>query len=588
MPSLIVRVPGQSPIEVPFDGYELKIGRAPDCEVVVDEHEISRNHAVITRDAQGFEIEDAGSRNGVFVNDERIERKRIGPRDRIRLGSSVELELRAREADEDDEDEEAKAPRGGGRSAGRAGRGGAGRGSRRARGGGGGPFPFLREVVFALRAEELGGRGAVHVLRSRVTTVGRDSSAGLQIEDDSLSRLHARLDRDGGTLTVSDLKSRNGVNVNGEPVLRAALEAGDLVQFGNVAFEVEREERLAWGRVWFSLGAIAALVAVVWGAMAINDTLSEHSAIAAEKDRLHRQALSSVEKGIAAFQRDEPDYARGYLLYAADLLLLTGLAPAGTSMSKPEEVFRNIARELPADERGFDFAKALDPTTVTAARTRLEGLSNHDYVERQTKSIAIELGLDEGVPQGFIDEVWSFVDQFTRYPGQIQSWLNRSPRIHPTLKMLLADAHLPEVFCYVAWVESQLDPQARSPVGAVGLWQFMVPTGRDYGLRIDQGGVDERTDPVRSTQAATRYIGSLLRRFGREQFMCALASYNRGPGAVWRAMEKIPDPMMESSKKYWYLVENGLLPKETSEYVPKIFAVRIIAEDPERFGMHRP
>jgi membrane-bound lytic murein transglycosylase D len=70
--------------------------------------------------------------------------------------------------------------------------------------------------------------------------------------------------------------------------------------------------------------------------------------------------------------------------------------------------------------------------------------------------------------------------------------------------------------------------------------------------------------------------------------MCALASYNRGENAVWRAMEKIPDPMMESSRKYWYLVENRLLPRETSEYVPKIFAAQILAEDPERFGLRSP
>jgi hypothetical protein len=498
----------------------------------------------------------------------------------VRLGSSVVLELAL---DDEDEAEERRPRRAsaahGGDGAGRRGKGA---------GGGGGPLGFLREVEYALRPQEPLARGRLKVLTSRVTTVGREASAGLPIDDESISRLHARLHREGDLLIVTDLKSSNGVLVNGEPVLRAALEDGDAVQFGNIGFEVVCRETWARRRVGIAAAALAALVVVVWGAFQINDVLSERSAIAGEKAKLHRQALASVEKGIAAFQRGDADYARGYLLYAGDLLLLSGLAPRGTSLSKPEEVFRGIARELPADQRGFDFAKALDPSTAMAARSRLEGLSNREYVERQTRLIATELGLDEGVPQGFIDEVSSFVDQFTKYPGQLQGWLNRSPRIHPTLKMLLADAHLPEVFCYVAWVESQLDPRARSPVGAVGLWQFMAPTGRDYGLRIDPGGVDERTDPVRSTQAATRYIGSLLRRFGREQFMCALASYNRGPGAVWRAMEKIPDPMMESSKKYWFLVEHGLLPKETSQYVPKIFAVRIIAEDPERFGFRRP
>jgi membrane-bound lytic murein transglycosylase D len=166
--------------------------------------------------------------------------------------------------------------------------------------------------------------------------------------------------------------------------------------------------------------------------------------------------------------------------------------------------------------------------------------------------------------------------------------MDRSDGLHDRLEGMMQEAHLPAVFTYVSWVESGLDPRATSGVGARGLWQFMAPTTRQYGLRVDRGGgVDERTDVNKSTRAATQYIGNLIRKFGREQFMCALASYNRGEGAVWRAMEKIPDPMMPSSKKYWWLVERKLLPRETSEYVPKIFAVRIIAEDPERFGFQR-
>jgi membrane-bound lytic murein transglycosylase D len=117
----------------------------------------------------------------------------------------------------------------------------------------------------------------------------------------------------------------------------------------------------------------------------------------------------------------------------------------------------------------------------------------------------------------------------------------------------------------------------------------MIPTARQYGLRIDPAsGLDERTDVTRSTTAASKYIANLLRKFGPEQFMCALASYNRGEGGVWHSMEQIPDPMMPSSKKYWYLVQHDLIPEETSKYVPKIFAAAILAGNPERFGFQRP
>ena len=70
--------------------------------------------------------------------------------------------------------------------------------------------------------------------------------------------------------------------------------------------------------------------------------------------------------------------------------------------------------------------------------------------------------------------------------------------------------------------------------------------------------------------------------------MLVLASYNRGPGAVSRAKQKVTDPMLPAHRKFWYLSEHQLLPEETREYVPKIFAVRVVAEAPERFGFESP
>jgi membrane-bound lytic murein transglycosylase D len=136
-------------------------------------------------------------------------------------------------------------------------------------------------------------------------------------------------------------------------------------------------------------------------------------------------------------------------------------------------------------------------------------------------------------------------------------------------------------------VESDLRPDTTSRAGARGLWQLMIPTAREQGLRVGPG-VDERTDVAKSTRAAASKISELLNVFGREQFMCALASYNRGDAGVQRAMKKIDDPMMESSRKFWYLVENKLLPSETSRYVPRIIATQIMAEDPARFGFRLP
>jgi membrane-bound lytic murein transglycosylase D len=174
-------------------------------------------------------------------------------------------------------------------------------------------------------------------------------------------------------------------------------------------------------------------------------------------------------------------------------------------------------------------------------------------------------------------------------PGKFQGAVRRSAAIQPVLLRILGEAQLPRVFAYVAWVESDLNPTARSGAGAVGLWQFMSKTATRYHLLVTPG-YDQRTDVELSTRAATAYISDLILVFGPEQFMCAMASYNRGEGGVQGAMMKIPQhlTMMPSSEKFWYLVEHGLLPDETSRYVPRVFATKIMAENPARFGLDRP
>lgn len=572
MPSLRIRMPGEPERDVPLEGREFRIGRADECEIVIQESDISREHAVLRAGRNGIVIEDLGSRNGMFVRGERVSRHDLAPGDTVRLGRTVEIELIDEDRSVDRRGhlaEEREVPRPAP--------------TRR-----GGPLGWLRVESWALEPDDPRAE-RIHVGATRVT-VGREKSAGVSIDDESVSRLHARLDRDAEGLMVTDLKSRNGTLVNGEAVLQSPLEPGDSVQFGDILFTVVREERLAVERLGLALVGLVVVVGAVIGLRLVSDRLTEDAAMKSTRERIHRQALTNLSDGIEAWERGEADIARAHLLFAADVLQMAGLAPPGASLHEPAKIFRNILGELPAAQRGFDFSAALDPAAAATSRAKLEGLSDRDYVHHETRRISIELGQDADVPDGFVAEVWVWVDRWIRLDrGSFQTWLNRSRTIQPDLRRLLSEAHLPEVFCYVSWVESGLNPRAQSPVGAVGLWQFMAPTGRQYGLRIDPAsGVDERTDVRRSTAAAAQYIANLLRKFGPEQFMCALASYNRGEGGVWRSMEKIPDPMMPSSQKYWYLVEHDLIPDETSKYVPKIFAAAILAGNPERFGFERP
>ncbi len=555
----------------------VRLGRSPECDIVLEDPGISREHAELAQVGESWEVRDLGSRNGTFVNDEPVERQRLTTGDVVRLGPDVTLEIlnlaqttvptrrsggaRASAAQAPASGAKATSP-----PAGR----------------------WLQDLRWTLTPRAAHSRAVA--LTQAVTTVGRDPGAGLVLNDESVSRMHARLDREGEALFVTDLKSSNGTHVNDEPVLRAPLKPGDDLRFGDVAYHLDRRVQPAWGRIALATGALVAVIAVVLLAMRLSDSMGENSQVADLEKRVRTQAIEATSAGIAAAREGDAEMARAHLMYAADLLLLSGLAPRGATLAKPAEVFREVARQLPEAEREFDFARALDQSTVEASQAQLASLTNRQYVQHQIQRYSVELGQDPDVPPGFVEAVNGYVEEFVKYKGSMKQMLERSRAMQPRIRTILASRHLPEAFCYVAWVESRLDPSQKSPVGALGLWQFMPATAREYRLVVDEANParDERTHVERSTAAAADYFATLLRDQGPEYFMLVLASYNRGHNALDRAKQKITDPMLRSTRKYWYLVEHELLPEETRNYVPKIFAVRIIAEAPERFGFEVP
>jgi pSer/pThr/pTyr-binding forkhead associated (FHA) protein len=596
--------------DVELRGDRVLLGRLDHCDVVLTGHGVSREHAELTRAGGTWTVRDLGSSNGTFVNDARVESQRLCAGDVIGIGPEItatllddaprpgvedsaggpRLERRTvkrgespraagdeahaaeSEAGETRPPREMRAPRRRARSARAAGPSGPGLAG------------LVRRVDWRLEPADPGA--AAFTLRRSVTTVGRDPGAGLPIDDESVSRMHARLDRSHARLHVTDLKSRNGTHVNDAKVLREELHDGDTVTFGDVSYGVVRTQRVAWERFGVLAAAALGLVAIVLGVGRVSESLSERAAVRDMTGRVQRQALESVRSGIAASRAGNPDIARTHFLYAADLLLLSDLAPPGASLQQPQQFFREIALRLPENEREFDFARALDPATVEASEARIATLTNREYVEHQLSRYAAELGQDPHVPPGFIEQVWGYVSSHERHPAKMRAMLQRARDTQPRIQRILEARHLPEAFCYVAWHESTLNPMAKSPVGAVGLWQIMPATARELGLRVNPANPadDERTHLEKSTAAGADYIAKLLRDQGPEYFMLVLASYNRGPGAVDRAKQRIADPMLPATRKYWYLVEHNLLPEETRNYVPQILAVRLIAEAPERFG----
>lgn len=177
-------------------------------------------------------------------------------------------------------------------------------------------------------------------------------------------------------------------------------------------------------------------------------------------------------------------------------------------------------------------------------------------------------------------EVSFWIEFFTvRDSERFQRYLNQGERYRDVVQTILEENDLPNELFYLGIIESGFVPHAKSRARAVGAWQFMKGTAKLYGLEMNSY-VDERRDPIRSTESAARYLGDLYKMFNSWEL--AIASYNCGPGRILKAIKK------GQTRDYWELVRMRLLPRETRNYLPQFIAAVIIGQNPEKFGLYDP
>ena len=156
---------------------------------------------------------------------------------------------------------------------------------------------------------------------------------------------------------------------------------------------------------------------------------------------------------------------------------------------------------------------------------------------------------------------------------QVILWLKRAGRYLPHIEKLLKQNGLPDDLKYVAIAESALRPHAGSSRGAIGFWQFVKPTGRKYGLIINDR-IDERRNLFASTEASIRYFKTLHQELG--SWTLAAAAYNMGEKGL------LGEILAQDSVKYYDLY----LPLETQHFLFRILAIKLIFSDPERYGFN--
>lgn len=153
----------------------------------------------------------------------------------------------------------------------------------------------------------------------------------------------------------------------------------------------------------------------------------------------------------------------------------------------------------------------------------------------------------------------------------------RSGKYRPQIAAALREAGLPEELSWLPLIESGFKVNALSRSRALGLWQFIPSTGYKFGLKRDKF-IDERMDPVKSTNAAIEYLKELHRIFG--DWSTVLAAYNCGEG---RVLKVIRNQNLNYLDNFWDLYER--LPRETARYVPRFLATLYILKNPERYGL---
>lgn len=264
--------------------------------------------------------------------------------------------------------------------------------------------------------------------------------------------------------------------------------------------------------------------------------------VVAQAHRLRREAETLYQAG----RRDE---ARALVRQAAETI--AAAAPDGDA-KQDDPFLRAYLRDLAATLVAW--AEPAPPALVPPVPNENQGVNGNDFAHSRINA---------------------FLNFWTAPKQQARLALGRQRLAfyRPAMARIFRDEGVPEWLLAVGFVESTYSPTARSPKQALGIWQFIPSTGASFGLQRT-AWTDERQDVTKSTRAAARYLRQLYALF--DDWALALAAYNWGEGRVARLLQRT------GVRDYWTLAAQGLMPTETANYVPSIYAAaRLLGLDPQ-------
>jgi len=283
-------------------------------------------------------------------------------------------------------------------------------------------------------------------------------------------------------------------------------------------------------------------------------------------------------KGREAALAGDFDCAREYFRQAVDALRPPeAAAPTDRellafSFQLYESALRYEALAGPAEEAG---------TSDGQVSTELEEIARpsatpEEIVQAQEAVRSDTVGVPYDIPITVNDAVLKVLAAFQGdLHGVISRGLVRSGRFIPMIHRIFEEEGIPKDLAQIALIESSFLTNARSPMKAHGIWQFMPRTGRAYGL-TSNAIVDERSDPEKATRAAARYLSYLHGLF--DDWYLAMAAYNAGEGKILRAMQRT------GARDFWDLAATRAIRPQTQNYVPAVIAATLIVRNPVHYG----
>ncbi len=278
--------------------------------------------------------------------------------------------------------------------------------------------------------------------------------------------------------------------------------------------------------------------------------------------------------GSRAFDENRAEAARDYFNLSLDVLLESGSGAKAHPVLNAYylqliERIRQYDRQMQQTELGWGEQK-FTPSP-------LDLLNNVQIDESIATNVEVFGNLDFTAVAA-TPEVRRFLGYFTRGGGRatIANGLRRSGRYLPIARKIFAEEGVPQDLVWLAQAESGWNNNALSPAAAYGIWQFIPSTGARFGL-TQNAWIDERGGIEQPTRAAAKYLKWLNVRFGGD-WLLAMAAYNCGEGNVGRAIAR------SKYDDFWSLHRQGLLPKETQNYVPIILSMILIAKNPGYYG----